>query len=162
MASNGWFLELLDCERATFDDDAYPLPKHQKDAFELCCELLKEEETSMANRSKQRRSIRYRARTLLSDVFSGVGPEVFLLCTLCTTISKLATVSLKVLIPELRRWWKTVSHPTGLTETARELCEANSISSLVAPGRKRQHSEVTVDAGMPNCSIPNDLVTKSQ
>ena len=41
MASNGWFLELLDHERMTFDDDAYPLPKHQKDAFELCCELLK-------------------------------------------------------------------------------------------------------------------------
>ena len=162
MSSTRWFVELLDCERATFDDDAYPLPKHQKDSFELCCELLKEEETSMAKRSKQRRSTRYRARTLLSDVFSGVGLEVFLLCTLCTTISKLATVSLKTLIPELRRWWKTVSHPAGLTETARELCKANSISSLVAPNRKRRHSEVAVEAGMPNCSIPNDLVTESQ
>jgi len=41
MASNGWFLELLDREIATFDDDAYPLPKHQMDAFELCCDLLR-------------------------------------------------------------------------------------------------------------------------
>lgn len=134
MSSTRWFVELLECERATFDDDAYPLPKHQKDAFEVCCELLKEEETSMAKRSKQRRSTRHRAHTLLCDVFSGVGPEVFLLCTLCTTISKLATVSLKSLIPELRRWWKTVSHPAGLTETARELCEANSISFFGGSG----------------------------
>ena len=157
-----WFIELLECERATFDDDPYPMPKHQKDAFELCCELLKEDETSMARQSRQRRSTRYRARTFLRDVYSGVGPEVFLLCTLCTTIPKLATVPLKGPIPELRRWWKTVSHPKGLTGTAGELCKANSISSLVAPDRKRQHSEITVDAGVPNCSIPNDLITESR
>jgi len=162
MSSTRWFIELLECERAKFDHGAYPLPKHQKDAFDLCCDLLKEEETSLAKRSKQRRSTRSRAHTLLSDVFLGVGPEVFLLCTLCTTISKLATIPLKSLIPELRRWWKTVSRPAGLTETAKELCTANFIGSLVTADRKRQHSEVTVDAGMPGCSIPDDLVTDSQ
>ena len=155
MASNGWFLELLDRERATLDEDAYPLPKHQMDAFELCCDVLTEEETSLAKRSKQRRSSRSRAYTLLGDVFLGAGPEVFLLCTLCTSISKLATVSLKGLIPELRRWWKTVPHPAGLTETARELCEANSINSLVAPDRKRQRLEATVNAGMLSCFVSN-------
>ena len=123
---------------------------------------LKEEETSMAKRSKQRRSTRYRARTPLSDVFSGVELEVFLLCTLCITSSKLATVSLKILIPELRRWWKTVSHSAGLTEPARELCKANSINSLMASDRKRRYLKVAIDAGMPNCFNPNDLITESQ
>ena len=121
---------------------------------------LEQEETSMAKRSKQRRSTRYRARTLLSDVFSGVRLEMFLLCTLCIISSKLATVSLKILISELRRWWKTVSHSAGLTKTVRELCKVNSISSLMASDRKRRYLEVAVDAGMSNCFIFNDLVTE--
>lgn len=100
----------------------------------------------MTNRSKQRRSTRSRVHTLLRDVFLCVGPEVFVLCTLSTSISKLATVSLENIIPELRRWWKAVSQPRGLTETARELCEASSINSLMAPNQKRQHSKTTIDA----------------
>ncbi|KAF7509569.1 hypothetical protein GJ744_007969 [Endocarpon pusillum] len=149
MASNTWFIELLESERATFDDSPFPLPKHQNDAFTLCCELLREDQVSLAKRSKQRRSTRVQARTLLSDIFLGVGPEVFLLCTLSTSISKIASVALKGLVPELRRWWKAASHPHGLTETAKELCEANSISSLVVPIRKRQHSDVSNITGIP-------------
>ena len=101
---------------------------------------------------------------LLQPPFLYYRPAGFRLRADCDSIPvKIgASVSLKTLVPELRRWWKTVSHPAGLTETARDLCKANSISSLVAPDRKRQHSEVAVDAGMPNCSIPNDLVTESQ
>ena len=86
MASNTWFIELLESERATFDDSPVPLPKYQNDGFTLCCELLREDQVSLAKRSKQRRSTRVQAHTLLSDIFLGVGPEVFLLCTLSTSI----------------------------------------------------------------------------
>ncbi|KAL8644139.1 MAG: hypothetical protein Q9226_007913 [Calogaya cf. arnoldii] len=40
----------------------------------------------------------------------------------------------------------------GLTETARELCKASSVSSLVASNRKCQHTDVTVDAAEQNSS----------
>jgi hypothetical protein len=131
MASQAWFIEQLERDRATFEDNAYPLPKYQSDAFQLCCELLREDATSLAKRSKQRRSVRLRARTLLVDVFTGLGCEMFLLCTLATNISTLATIPIKDLVPTLRRWWKGVSHPNGLTETANKVCEANSISALI-------------------------------
>ena len=85
MASNeilaNTFVERLETERATFDNDTHPLPKYQKGAFELCGILLQEDTASLAQRSKQHCSSRLRARTLLIDVFNGLGAEVFLLCT---------------------------------------------------------------------------------
>ncbi|KAI9780729.1 MAG: hypothetical protein M1816_002682 [Peltula sp. TS41687] len=143
MATHKWFIELLESQRATFDDEAYPLPKYQSDAFQSCYELMREHPFS--KRSKQRRSTMMQTHTLLTDVFLSVGPEVFLLCTLSTSISKLATITLKGLVPELRRWWKTVSHPQGLSKTANELCQANSVDTLVNSARKRKHSEVYSD-----------------
>ncbi len=137
MASNKMsattFFERLEMERATFDDEAHPLPKYQKDAFESCCKLLQEDAASLAQRSKQHRSSRLRARTLLIDVFNGLGTEVFLLCTLATTITKLSTITHSDLFPKLRAWWKTAEHPHGLTECANGLCDVNSIGAFIGP-----------------------------
>ncbi len=121
-------IELLETERRAFDDDAYPLPKHQIDRFRSCCELLVEDDDSLRKRSKQRRSCRAKVKTLLGDVFLSVGPEVFLLCTIAATISTLGQVVLSHLVPDLRRWWNAVAHPTGLTKTANTLCKIHSIS----------------------------------
>lgn len=137
MASNkmsaNTFVERLETERATFDDDTHPLPKYQKDAFELCCILLQEDTASLAQRSKQHRSSRLRARTLLIDVFNGLGAGVFLLCTLAATITKLSTITHSDLFPKFRAWWKTSEHPHGLTECAEGLCEAKSIGAFIGP-----------------------------
>jgi hypothetical protein len=132
MPSRTWFIEQLETEKAKFDDDACHLSTHQSGAFQLCYELLREDVTSLAARSKQRRSVRLRARTLLVDVFNDLGCEMFLLCTVATTISTLATIPVKGLVPALRKWWKGVSHPNGLRETASKVCESNSIRSSIS------------------------------
>lgn len=137
------FIEQLEAERVTFDDDTHSLPKYQKDAFESCCQLLQEDGASLAQRSKQHRSSRLRARTLLIDVFDGFGAEVFLLCTLATTITRLFTITHKDLFPMLRTWWKTAEHPHGLRECADGLCDANSIAIFIVASREGLPSETT-------------------
>lgn len=142
--SNDWLIEQLEKERTTFNNDTYPLLSYQIDAFRSCYDLLREDVVSLAKRSKQSRSERLRARTFLMDVFLGVGPEVFLLCILAAPISKLHKITPKGLLPKLQSWWKSASHPQGLTAAATELCEANSISTLISSSRKRQFSEITL------------------
>jgi hypothetical protein len=148
MASHTWFIEQLESIRLTFDDDTYPLSKHQNDAFQRCYELLKEDAISLAKRSKQRRSVRLRARNLLVDVFKSTGRDTFLLCILAACISTLAKVKIKGLVPALRQWWMTVSHPKGLTGTANQVCEANLIDSLVTPTGKRNPPETASTGGL--------------
>ena len=92
MASDDWFIELLEEEKDTLDDNTCPLPSRQNDAFEECCELLREDATSLAKGSKQRRSSRLQVRTLLTDVFLGLGPDFSLLCSLAAPDTRLATV----------------------------------------------------------------------
>lgn len=134
MKSHVWFLEQVERVRSTFDDDTYPLPQHQKHSFDLYVELFQEDAISFAKRSKQRRSVRLKARTLLSDVFTSLGSEVFFLCALAVAISTLDTVEIKGLVPTLREWWAKVSHPKGLVETANKVCTASSISALISKG----------------------------
>ena len=131
MTSSKFLIELLEVGRKEFDDNAYPLPKHQADRFRSCCELLVEDDDSLGERSKQRRSCRTKVKTLLGDIFLSVEPEVFLLCTISATVSTLGRVVMLHLVPDLRKWWNAVSHPTGLTEITNRLCQANSISKLL-------------------------------
>ena len=125
------FIEKLEIERARFGNDAHPLPNHQNTAFESSCELLQENAASLNHRSKPQRNLRLRARTLLIDVFVGLGPEVFLLCTLAAAVTKLSTISQRDLFPNLRAWWNIAEHPHGLTECANGLCDSKSIGALI-------------------------------
>ncbi|OCL14011.1 hypothetical protein AOQ84DRAFT_69950 [Glonium stellatum] len=118
--SNDWLIEQLEKERATFNNDTYPLLSYQIDAFRSCYDLLREDMVSLAKRSKQSRSERLRARTFLMDVFLGVGPEVFLLCILAAPISKLHKITPKGLLPKLQS------------------------CTLISSSRKRQFSEITL------------------
>jgi hypothetical protein len=136
-------LEQLETERSTFGDDAHPLPTYQQDLFRLCCNLLREEPMAQTQKSTKHCYARSRARTLLVDVFTGLGAEVFLLCTLTMSITDLSKVPQKRMLPKLREWWKAATHPNGLTQIANELCNTNSINALVSPTRKRRHSEAT-------------------
>ncbi|KFZ04063.1 hypothetical protein V501_09252, partial [Pseudogymnoascus sp. VKM F-4519 (FW-2642)] len=129
--------------RSTFDDDTYPLPQHQKHSFDLYVELFQEDAISFAKRSKQRRSARLKARTLLSDVFIALGSQVFFLCALAVAISTLDTVEIKGLVPTLRQWWTTVSHPKGLVETANQVCTASSISALISKGSTGSNKRIS-------------------
>jgi hypothetical protein len=142
--------------RLTFNDDTYPLSKIQNDAFQVCYELLKEDAISLAKRSKQRQSVRSRARNLLVDVFKGTGRDTFLLCILASYISTLAIIKINRLVPALRQWWTTVSHAKGLTGTANQVCEANLIDSLIAPTGKRNLSQTESTGGLHDLSSFKD------
>jgi hypothetical protein len=146
-------MERLELEKSTFDDDAHPLLRHQQDAFQLCCDLLRDNPMSQTQKSTKHRYSRLRARTFLLDVFTGLGADVFLLCTLAVSITDLSKISHKSTFPTLREWWKTALHPRGLTEVANEICAANSIGTLATPPKKRQSPEDLI--GVPVPFIPH-------
>lgn len=139
------FVEQLEIERSGFDDDAHPLPRYQYDAFCLCRDLLLESDVSQAQRSRQHRISRQRVRNLLIDVYRDLGAEVFLLCTLAASITKLATITHKDLFPKLRTWWKAAACPHGLTEIASELHDAHLSDALV---QMRKRKRATDDTGL--------------
>jgi hypothetical protein len=122
----------LEAERATFHDDKLPLLSYQASAFNSCLELLQEDEASLSRLTKQRRSDRLKVRTFMSDVYLGVGSEVFLLCIITTTITRMEKIHLRHAIPKLRTWWRACLHPNGLTAITKELCDAYSIENLIS------------------------------
>jgi hypothetical protein len=127
-----WLLEAIEAERASFNDEKVPLLSCHAAALKTAIKLLQEDEGSLKKRSKQRRSERLKARTLLVDIYTGVGPEVFMLCVFATTITKLEKVPPKVAVPQLRALWKTKRLPKGFSETTTELCNAYSIDALIS------------------------------
>ncbi|KAF2193618.1 hypothetical protein K469DRAFT_239323 [Zopfia rhizophila CBS 207.26] len=128
--SSGWLIDQLKKKMEGFNTETYPLASSEIRAFKTYYELLKEDASSLKRRSKQRRSARLRVRSLLVDVFFGIGQEVFLLCTLAVSITTLATVTQTGLVSKLREWWKSASHPQGLTGASRHTCGAYSITAL--------------------------------
>jgi hypothetical protein len=119
-----WLLEEIEKQSATFADTQQEMLSHQRKAFQTWQDLLQEAEESLNKRSKQRRSERIRARNLLVDIHSDIGPEAFLLCAIATSISRWATISPEVIIPKLRAWWQTALRPKGLTTIATSLCSS--------------------------------------
>ncbi|KAF2843882.1 hypothetical protein T440DRAFT_559887 [Plenodomus tracheiphilus IPT5] len=127
-----WLLDAIEAERASFDDEKVPLLSCHAAALKTAIDLLLEDEVSLEKRSKQRRCERLKARTLLVDIYTGVSPEVFMLCIFATTITKLEKVPPKVAVPKLRALSKTKPLPKGLIETTMELCNAYSIDALIS------------------------------
>lgn len=142
-------IQRLDLERQKFDENVQVLPQKQVDAFNRCLDLLQESAPSLAKRTRQARSRRLRGRTILANIFSKVGPEVFLLCASAQAISTLTEKPPDNLITQLQSWWAGVSHPRGLTETANQICETNSIRTLVA-----EYSRFLDDTGMQSPPRP--------
>jgi hypothetical protein len=145
--SNGRLIQLVEIERQKFDESTRTLTAKQNDAFDVWCDLLRENDRRLAKRSKERRSKRLRARALLEHVFTELGPEVFLLCTLATSITWLAEKPREDLVPDLRNWWTTVPHPQGLTKTA----NGELITELIAT-RTHQNLQIANDAGIQHLS----------
>jgi hypothetical protein len=130
--SPNWFIERLESERQKFDGSTHPLSEEESEAFLAWHALLQESATALSKRKRQTRSTRLRARSQIVDIFVSVGAEVFLLCTLSTTISKFTEGPRDNLrTSKLQTWWATVPHPQGLTQTAKDVCKAYSIGNLV-------------------------------
>jgi hypothetical protein len=145
------FVKQVENEEAKFDDDTCPLRDDQLAAFHSCCELFQQDLTLV---SKAQRYRVLRTRKLLRDVFLHIGVEVFLLCSLATSITVLGKLDLEDLFPKLRRWWKSVTTRTGLRETARKLCADNKVSDLVG-------DTVTDNKGQRN-SLPLEITANQK
>ena len=134
----------LERERLTFTDSANGLLQHQQKSFQLCCNLLNEEPMLQKQKSLKQRYSRLRAQTFLIDAFTGLGLELFFLCTLSLPVSDLANARQSNLFPVLREWWKSVPHPRGLKHTASDSCAASSLELIVqsaSASGKRKHSD---------------------
>lgn len=125
-----------------FNDQPCPLLLSQLELFRCYLEILREDTTSLAARSKQRRSERQRVRDTVVDIYVAVGKEVFVLCVIAVQASKITHKATKDLIPSLRQWWKTAPRPELLTTTTEEVCGTYSIESLISSSRKRKLAEV--------------------
>jgi hypothetical protein len=64
---------------------------------------------------------RGRARTLLESIYNNefLGVDVFLLCALSTSTTQLAIVDPGTCVSHIQKWWLTVEHPAGLSDTAK-------------------------------------------
>ncbi|KAH7063260.1 hypothetical protein B0J12DRAFT_164270 [Macrophomina phaseolina] len=153
MSKNDWFYTVLEKERKTFEDGAYTLPSRLEKNFSRWNNLLREDETSLMKRSSARRSIRGRARILLGDVYKALGSEVLVLCTLATSVTKLATVNPKGFLPDLRKWWNKVSHPQALTNIANNLCRTYSIHTLFASSQNATPGQASHTTETPSVQM---------
>lgn len=144
--SSDWLIGQLEAERVTFEEDAYPLTTSQVKKFESMHDLLKDK-ASLKIGSSQRQGRRTRVHNLLVDIGLGLGAEVLFLCTQAATITQLATVNQKGLLPALCKWWSRVSHPKGLTNVANKLWNSYSVRSSISLVCKRTISEAGTDPG---------------
>jgi hypothetical protein len=124
----------LKAKEQTFREENRSLSPDERVLFTSWVDLLKETAEQIKGLSSSWRSTRLRARTLLCNIF-GIGPEVFLLCTLALGISTLAGpnhAERKDCVPAIKEWWTTVTAPERLTKLASELCQTHSIGAAVA------------------------------
>ena len=143
MEKNSWFYESLEKKRKDFEEGSYTIVSRLKTTFSRWDVLVREDDASLQNRSSGRRSIRRRARDLIREVYEAMDPDVFLLCTLVTSISKLATVKTEGLIRDLSQWWKAKPHPYALTEASTALCKEYSVSDWFISRKGRLVEETT-------------------
>jgi hypothetical protein len=153
-----WLVGELQKTIATFDDDTSALLQGQQRAFELRCELLREDVESVRRRSKSNRSTRLRARTLLGEIFESLGAEVFLLCALGPTITKLGDYAPYIRLSTVETWWRSIPRVRGLVRVATELCEANAIAFLAPPAKKPRLSDC-LRGNITYCSISMVMLT---
>jgi hypothetical protein len=146
-----WFILQLDIKRQTFEESIRPLNKKESQSFQSWLDLLQDTNKSLPKPSRSNRSRRSIARTLLKDIFLNLGPDVFLLCTLAISYTRLAESRLRSenLTSLVRSWWSTVSHPKGLTATASDLCEVLIV----------QYSNIPDSGGRQNRSHVEDWTT---
>ncbi|OJD33798.1 histone-lysine n-methyltransferase ezh1 [Diplodia corticola] len=77
---------------------------------------------------------RRKLRSLLGDVYHGVGIEPFMLCALSMPPFALYTLDRHVFLSRVREWWNQRSpHPLCLTQIADALCKTDSLEALLGP-----------------------------
>jgi hypothetical protein len=121
-------IPLLESQRKLFSETKDDLLDLQKGQLAQCLQLW------LVSDSSSRHAARKKARSFLSCVYndSSLGADVFLLCALGVSVTQLGTVNSIEAVYEIRKWWRQVEHPVGLTETSREyVLEHSSIFAIL-------------------------------
>jgi hypothetical protein len=121
-------IPLLESQRKLFSETKDDLLDSQTEQLAQCLELW------LVPDSESRQASRKKARTFLAYLFNdkALGADVFLLCGLGISVTKLGTVNSTEAVYEIRKWWRQVEHPLGLTETAKEyIREHHSVFSIL-------------------------------
>jgi hypothetical protein len=116
-------LELVEKERHTFSGDYFPLHHKNLDAVKKCSDLIAQDRNSI-----HRNTPKTRAHTILTDIWAHL-PEVFVLCSLAITPTRLGTLKSRDYLRKLLKWWEKAEQPKALVETIIRL-------SKVLPPRK--------------------------
>lgn len=96
------------------------LSDHQKEQLNNWAALLGETDASLRARSKQRQSVRRRARTFAKNVLV-ISAELFDLCSLSLTISALPSIPDGSFYDYLRTWWTAQVSKTPFPENAKQI-----------------------------------------
>lgn len=110
-------LELLDIARKSFSNDYIPLHDTKIAAIKKCADLVAIDRSSIV-----RNALKSRAHTILTDI-GKYHPEVFVLCSIATTITRLGSLKSKDYIRKLREWWDNAKKPDGLRQTVEQLAD---------------------------------------
>lgn len=121
ISGDDWFFDGLDRWRKLFVTNPSYATTELRKKFEPWNDLINENDKSLEKRPSASRSLRSRKRRKLRAVLKELGPEVLLLCTLATTMTRLQFVNEEHLVPRLMQWWSTVEHPAALEEATAEL-----------------------------------------
>jgi hypothetical protein len=111
-------LELLNIARGTFSNDYIPLHDKKIAAIKKCADLV-----AIDPRSILRNVLKSRAHTILTDIWTYSHPEVFVLCSIATTITRLGGLKSTDYIRKLREWWDKADKPDGLRQTVKKLAK---------------------------------------
>jgi hypothetical protein len=108
---------LLEIERARFTDLKDDLLESQKNKVDSCLGLWLIPDKS--SREYERRIARQFMEAIYND--KSLGKDVFLLCALGIVVTRLGRIKNRVeAVTLIRKWWRRVEHPNGLTEIAEE------------------------------------------
>ncbi|KAF2195936.1 hypothetical protein GQ43DRAFT_296906 [Delitschia confertaspora ATCC 74209] len=80
------YMQCLDKAKTLLYGEWFLLLLGQINAFTVYYEILQQDKQSFAGRPKQRRNERQRVRDTTADLFTAVGKEVFLLCTIAVSV----------------------------------------------------------------------------
>lgn len=107
---------ILEIERTRFTEVKDDLLEPQKVQIDACLGLW------LIPDKSSRQWGRKRARQFLEAIYNdkSLGKDVFLLCAIGIVVTRLGRINLVEAVSVIRKWWRSVDHPHGLTETAEE------------------------------------------
>jgi hypothetical protein len=128
------------------------LPDRLNDRLKRWAELFAESKESLQTRSKQRRSVRSRARTFAKNAHA-IAADLFVLCSLSFPISALPSIPDGSFYDHLRSWW-TSQVPTKLpTANVKQIGQAEPSA--------REANKDSFSASSP-LTQPRDFVSRSE